>query len=88
MKGSSPLCTRQQHRAVEADARCAFPHFGFCLPLQRGPQADEVVIRKAEQRAQHGGSEIDILRRVVDDPQQCDEGPDVGASSRFSRASA
>ena len=57
---------RCQHRAVQAG-----------LALQR-TQADQIVVRKAEQRAQQGGGQIDILRRVVDDPQQRDEGPDVG----------
>ena len=46
--------------------------------LRPGPEADEVVVRKAEHRPQHGGSEIDVLRGVVDDPQQGDEGADVG----------
>ena len=44
-----------------------------------GPQADKVVIGETEQRAQHGGGKIDILRRVVNDLQQGDEGPDVGS---------
>ena len=38
--------------------------------LRPGPETDEVVVRKAEHRPQHSGSEIDVLRGVVDDPQQ------------------
>ena len=50
----------------------------FLQFLRAGTEADQVVVREAKQRAQHGGGKIDILRRVVDDLQQRDQGPDVG----------
>ena len=77
-RGVLPAVHGEQQRAVEADA------LGGVFPLLlldlfgSGPQADKVVIGETEQRAQHGGGKIDILRRVVNDLQQGDEGPDVG----------
>ncbi len=82
---------RQQQRTVQAHAGGLSGISGVLFLLQRGalcPQPHQVVIRKAEHRPQHGRSQIDVLRRVVDDLQQRDERPDVGASIRFSRASA
>ena len=72
---------RQQQRTVQAHAGGLSGISGVLFLLQRGalcPQPHQVVIRKAEHRPQHGRSQIDILRRVVDDLQQRDERPDVG----------
>jgi len=72
---------RQQQRTVQAHAGGLSGISGVLFLLQRGalcPQPHQVVIRKAEHRPQHGRSQIDVLRRVVDDLQQRDERSDVG----------
>ena len=58
-----------QHCAVQAHAGvlCAGLLLFFLYFLAAGPQTHKVVVCKAEHRPQHGGSKIDILRRVVDD---------------------
>ena len=68
---------RQQQRAVQADAGGLFVRFGLYLTAA-GAQPHKVVLGKAEHGTQHGGSQIDVLRGVVDDLEQGDEGADVG----------
>ena len=46
--------------------------------LRPCPEADEVIVGEAEHGAEHSSGEVDVLRGVVDDPQQGDEGADVG----------
>ena len=68
---------RQQQRAVQTDAGRLFVR--LCRHLTAaGAQPHKIILRKAEHGAQHGGSQIDILRGVVDDLEQGDEGADVG----------
>ena len=43
-----------------------------------GAQPHKVILGKAEHGTQHGSSQIDVLRGVVDDLEQGDEGADVG----------
>ena len=68
---------RQQQRAVQADAGGLFVRFGLYLTAA-GAQPHKVVLGKAEHGTQHGGGQIDVLRGVVDDLEQGDEGADVG----------
>ena len=68
---------RQQQCAVQADAGGLFVRLGLYLTAA-GAQPHKVILDKAEHRAQHGGSQIDVLRGVVDDLEQGDEGADVG----------
>lgn len=58
-----------QHCAVQAHAGvlCAGLLLFFLRFLAAGPQTHKVVVCKPEHRPQHGGSKIDVLRRVVDD---------------------
>ena len=68
---------RQQQRAVQTDAGRLFVR--LCRHLTAaGAQPHKVILGKAEHGAQHGSSQIDILRGVVDDLEQGDEGADVG----------
>ena len=68
---------RQQQCAVQADAGGLFVRFSLYLTAA-GAQPHKVILGKAEHGAQHGGGQIDILRGVVDDLEQGDEGADVG----------
>ena len=68
---------RQQQCAVQADAGGLFVRLGLYLTAA-GAQPHKVILGKAEHRAQHGGGQIDVLRGVIDDLEQGDEGADVG----------
>ena len=78
--GKGILCRilqRQQQCAVQADAGGLFVRLGLYLTAA-GAQPHKVILGKAEHGAQHGSSQIDVLRGVVDDLEQGDEGADVG----------
>ena len=68
---------RQQQCTVQADTGGLFVRLGLYLTAA-GAQPHKVVLCKAEHGTQHGGSQIDVLRGVVDDLEQGDEGTDVG----------
>ena len=68
---------RQQQCAVQADAGGLFVRLGLYLTAA-GAQPHKIILRKAEHGTQHGSSQIDVLRGVVDDLEQGDEGTDVG----------
>ena len=68
---------RQQQCAVQANAGGLFVRLGLYLTAA-GAQPHKIILRKAEHGAQHGGSQIDVLRGVVDDLEQGDEGTNVG----------
>ena len=68
---------RQQQCAVQANAGGLFVRLGLYLTAA-GAQPHKVILGKAEHGAQHGSGQIDILRGVVDDLEQGDEGADVG----------
>ena len=73
----SRVLQRQQECAVQADAGGLFVRLGLYLTAA-GAQPHKVILGKAEHGAQHGGGQIDILRGVIDDLEQGDEGADVG----------
>ena len=78
--GKGILCRvlqRQQQCAIQADASGLFVRLGLHLTAA-GAQPHKVILGKAEHGAQHGSGQIDILRGVVDDLEQGDEGTDVG----------
>lgn len=61
---------------IQTDAGRLFVRFGLHLTAV-GAQPHKVILGKAEHGAQHGSSQIDVLRGVVDDLEQGDEGADV-----------